>query len=319
VTLQAGDNVVFTAAGDVSTSGGAVAVTGNFGAGDATGAITMDAGTTINAGSGAITMTAPNDIKLTGLSTTHSNLPTIVAVTVTSDSGAIVDAGDTTTDIIANNVALTAANGIGSLGLLGTLETAVSRIAARNTTSGAVDILNSVGGTLTIGTVGSVVGIDNSGSNVTVVNSSPLTVADDISAGGNIVLTASDSSNPGDDIVVNATATASADTVDIKATGTVTLNAGDRITVPASATLSAIGLAAFVGDFNNQDAVASTTISIAGQIFVTAGGSPAIQVKAGAGADSVELTGTFASTRQSASTGPAMVVEGGDGLSLIHI
>jgi hypothetical protein len=85
----------------------------------------MDAGTTINAGSGQIVIRRPNNITLTGLSQPHNSLPT-VAVTVTSASGAIVDAASTATDITANNAALSAATGIGASG---TLETAVSRIA----------------------------------------------------------------------------------------------------------------------------------------------------------------------------------------------
>src|SRR2546426_6230572 len=42
-------------------------------AGDAVGAIAMNAGTTINAGSGTITMSAPGNIALTGLSTTNNS------------------------------------------------------------------------------------------------------------------------------------------------------------------------------------------------------------------------------------------------------
>src|SRR5204862_2819346 len=57
------------------------------------GAIAMNAGTTINAGSGTITMSAPGNIALTGLSTTNNSA---AAVSVSSSAGAITDAGDTT-------------------------------------------------------------------------------------------------------------------------------------------------------------------------------------------------------------------------------
>src|SRR2546428_11490023 len=69
---------------------------------DAVGAIAMNAGTTINAGSGTITMSAPGNIALTGLSTTNNSA---AAVSVSSSAGAITDAGDTTTDITAAGAA----------------------------------------------------------------------------------------------------------------------------------------------------------------------------------------------------------------------
>src|SRR3989442_8810991 len=62
----------------------------------------MNAGTTINAGSGTITMSAPGNIALTGLSTTNNSA---AAVSVSSSAGAITDAGDTTTDITAAGAA----------------------------------------------------------------------------------------------------------------------------------------------------------------------------------------------------------------------
>jgi Ca2+-binding RTX toxin-like protein len=312
VTLQAGDNVSLTATGTVATTSGNVIVTGNFGTGDAVGAITMNAASTINAGSGTITMTAPGNITLTGLTTTHNALP-VVAVTVTSASGAIVDAGNSVTDITANNAALSAATGIGASG---TLETAVSRIAARNTASNAVDILNSVSGLLTIGTVGSVVGINNSGSNVTVVNSSPLTVADDVLAGGNIVLTATDSSNSGDDLVINAQDTATTGTIQITAGGTVTLNAGDNFTMPSSATISAVGSANIVGDYNNLDSTPGTTIAVAGSVTVTSGVDPAIRIDSGAGADTLTLSGSFTA---SSGAGGSMQVNAGAGADTLNL
>src|SRR2546426_6047447 len=90
-------------------------------AGDAVGAIAMNAGTTINAGSGTITMSAPGNIGLTGLCTTNNRA---AAVSVSSSAGAITDAGDTTTDITAAGAAagttLSAAPGVGSAQSLGT-------------------------------------------------------------------------------------------------------------------------------------------------------------------------------------------------------
>src|SRR3989442_14574439 len=74
----------------------------------------------INAGSGTITMSAPGNIALTGLSTTNNSA---AAVSVSSSAGAITDAGDTTTDITAAGAAavttLSAAPGIGSAHALG--------------------------------------------------------------------------------------------------------------------------------------------------------------------------------------------------------
>src|SRR3989442_15510402 len=88
----------------------------------------MNAGTTINAGSGTITMSAPGNIALTGLSTTNNSA---AAVSVSSSAGAITDAGDTTTDITAAGAAagttLSAATGVGSAKAL---DTTVSTLVA---------------------------------------------------------------------------------------------------------------------------------------------------------------------------------------------
>src|SRR2546426_5147996 len=90
-------------------------------AGDAVGAIAMNAGTTINAGSGTITMSAPGNIALTGLSTTNNSA---AAVGRNSTGRDFTDAGDTTTDITvaraAAGTAPSAATGSGSANWAGT-------------------------------------------------------------------------------------------------------------------------------------------------------------------------------------------------------
>ena len=150
-------------------------------------------------------------------------------------AGALASADAGTTDVMATNAALIAVDGIGSIVAI---DTSVSTLAASNATSGNIQIDNGGTGLLTIGTVGSVVGVTNTAPNpasVTITNASPLTVADDVTAFGNITLTATDSGAVGDDLTVNGVDTAGTGTVIIDSTsGNVALNAGDDVLLIAT-------------------------------------------------------------------------------------
>ena len=161
--------------------------------------------------------------------------------TLTVGAGGLVDGNAGLNNISATNAALVSSGGIGSGNAI---ETAVSTLAASNTASGNIQIDNNVGGLLTIGTVGSVVGVTNTGGGVTITNVSPLTVADDVTASGTITLTATETAGPGDDLTVNGVDTATTGTVIILSNnGNVALNAGDNVvltaTIPATTRLSA--------------------------------------------------------------------------------
>jgi hypothetical protein len=146
--------------------------------------------------------------------------------------GAIVDANGGATNIVGSAAALRARNGIGSTN---PLETAVSSLAASNTLTGNIQVANSVGGLLMIGSVNGVVGVTNSAPNgqVLVTNASPLTVAANVTAPGFVSLSAADSPAAGDDLTVNAN-------VFVQSfNSSVTLSAGDDLSIGPFAVVSA--------------------------------------------------------------------------------
>ncbi|MFM7073139.1 MAG: beta strand repeat-containing protein [Planctomycetota bacterium] len=226
--------------------------------------------------------------------------------------GAISDNNGSSVNIMAGQTALSAVSGIGSGDAI---ETAVGTLAALNTSTNAISIANGVGGLLTLGTVGILVGVRNNGTHITIVNGSPLTIADDVVAGGDIALTATDSSSPGDNLVVNSADTLGTGTVEITAGGAALLRAGDDLTLNSSATVTAVGSATFAGDYNSDAGeTAMTTILLAGCVVVTATvGSPTIIVTAGAGNDTVTLSGTYTAT------GGAIQVSTGNGSDTVTL
>lgn len=265
VTIRAKQDVLFGADCDVKHNIGNISVTANATSVPNIGAVTMDSGTTIDVGSGTIDITASDPVTLAGLSTTTG---TTVAVSIASLNGAIVDAASATTDITASNAALTAAAGIGASG---TLESAVSLIAVRHTARGTVNIANNRSGLLTVGRVGSVIGMNNSAADVVLVHSgpygcaSPLTIADNAISSGNIFIAVANSTAAGDNLVINAITTGDGtNPVRLTAGGTVTLRAGDDYTLPAFATIAASGSATIVSDFGDLDASPRSCDSLSG-------------------------------------------------------
>ena len=196
------------------------------------------------------------------LSLTQAITAAAPRVLLTSTAGAIVDANAGSNNITASALGLTAVNGIGSGN---SIETAVSTLAATNSTTGNIEVTNVVGSLLTITTVGTIVGITNSAAapagEVTVTNGSPLTVAADVIAVGDIFLKALESVIPGagDDLTVNAGVSI------ISTGGNVTLEAGDNVILTAGSIVTAAGSVSIKGDCGNNDA-AGTTITINGTI-----------------------------------------------------
>ncbi|MFN9038876.1 MAG: hypothetical protein ACK5YO_21445, partial [Planctomyces sp.] len=144
ITLRADNNVTFTANGDVASGSGNVTVNADDdNSGVAGGLLTMADGGLINAGCGTITLTSDGDVTLGGLQTTNA---TATAVQVTSREGGIIDGGDSDIDIIANAagslVTLNAETGIGHGNAL---ETTAARLAATNSGSGNIQIIETDG------------------------------------------------------------------------------------------------------------------------------------------------------------------------------
>ncbi|MFN5743582.1 MAG: beta strand repeat-containing protein, partial [Planctomyces sp.] len=144
ITLRADNNVTFTANGDVTSGSGNVTVNADDdNSGVAGGLLTMADGALINAGSGTITLTSDGDVTLGGLQTTNA---TATAVQVTSREGGIIDGGDSDIDISVNAagslVTLNAETGIGHGNAL---EATVARLAATNSGSGNIQIIETDG------------------------------------------------------------------------------------------------------------------------------------------------------------------------------
>ena len=150
VSITADDAVMV--GGDITAAGlGNVTLLADVDAlaGDDSGAITQSG--LVDAGAGLIDLDAAGDISVASLTTTSgaSN-----AVTIDTSAGAIVDAGDAATDIVAAGTAvLSAASGVGTGGL-GALETTVGRL---DVSTAAGDAFLADSGDLVLGTL-SIVG-----------------------------------------------------------------------------------------------------------------------------------------------------------------
>ncbi|MBL7021666.1 MAG: S-layer family protein, partial [Nitrospinaceae bacterium] len=152
ISLRADDDIIFTAAGDLTTTSGNITVTADndLDKNGSGGALTMANGTVMNAGSGTLVLSADEDITL-GLVKTSSSSDT--AVTLTSSSGGVVDGGTafppSSTRIGGDTSAwldIDAANGrlvadlVTGFGADNAIETKVNSVDIDNSTSGKVNI-----------------------------------------------------------------------------------------------------------------------------------------------------------------------------------
>ncbi len=215
ITFLADNDITLNAAARVlSQTNGQIILTADNDA-SSSGSITMQSGSTVESQGGRIQLTADGTVALSAITTTGT-------VAIESKSAAITDNQDAIRDIVASSTVLKAATGIGSANAL---ETAVSVLAALNTDSGHIQILNDLGGALlTIGTVDGLAGVTHSGSvagDIIIANASPLTVDAPVinSSGGNIDL---ESTGPGD-LILNASVRASG------GNGNINVEAGDGI------------------------------------------------------------------------------------------
>ncbi len=214
------DNLVLTVTGATSTIGTATATPLEIDA-----AVTTTATT---AGGNIYLKDTTGDFPL-GLINAGSG-----TVDLNAAAGGITDGNTSSNNITASAASLRAVNGIGSAD---SLETAVSTLAATNSTTGDIRIANSVGGLLTIGAVNGLNGVTNTAAagQVVVTNASPLTVANNVTSSGNITLTAGETAATGDDLTINSPVTVQS------TAGAVLLQAGDNFSLPAGSRVAAFG------------------------------------------------------------------------------
>ena len=168
------------------------------------------------------------------------------------------------------------------------IDTQIDVIAASNSTTGDIQVSNSVGGLLTIGTVDGLSGITNDDDNdaddtiadgpnggvIWVTNASPIDVSSQAtpndaegvrnSAGGSVILTAADSGGAGDNLQIFAPVEA------MRGTGSLLLNAGDDLTLESNL-LTAIGSTVTLRDrAGNVDLNAGSVLSIGNNSEVSA-------------------------------------------------
>ncbi|WP_425619374.1 beta strand repeat-containing protein [Anatilimnocola sp. NA78] len=208
---------------------------------------------------GANTLTTVGDATIANVSTAAGG--GIVA------GGAIID-GDDDVNITGPNVFLRAATGIGAGS---TLETSVSAIQLFNTTSGEINVLNSVGGLLTVSDLRTLgFGARNDGGATTVVNSSPLTIAANSISVGNVTFTATDDNDApllDDDLTINGGVTVGSTTANVF------LNAGDDALINGNVSAALqVTIGVDVGDAElpaGTDATTGGVLTIANAAVIT--------------------------------------------------
>lgn len=146
-------------------------------------------------------------------------------------NGIIVDGNGSATNIVADGIAFNAQAGIGSSD---SLEINGTTIAFQNSAGGNVSLLDVTGG-VGIGTVGTLSGATNAAGAISLAANSPITIASNITASGDVTIVASES-NPAvadyDHLTVNAGIT-------VQSTGgSVTLQAGDDVRLTAGSNVS---------------------------------------------------------------------------------
>ncbi|MFO0885669.1 MAG: hypothetical protein U0894_16030, partial [Pirellulales bacterium] len=177
-----------------------------------------------------ISATAANGNITLVASTSNLTIETIAAstagntVNLTATAGAIVDGNGATANVTATNLAMSASTGIGSS--VDPIETAVSNLEA-TTGSGGIFVANA--GNLQIGGVNGIVGVNAVSGNIVVTTTGSLQNIEGVNnTNGNITLSALDAAVAGQNLTVSAAIQATA--------GSVTLNAGDNLSVNAPLT-----------------------------------------------------------------------------------
>lgn len=254
VTIQVNDSITLGENGDLTGADSFVLTL----LADA-GSITMADGAVVTSGNRGIRLEAGTDVAISSLQT-----PSGVVVLA---GGAITDNGNSDVDISAFAAALMAETGIATSA--DPLETQTSLLAA-TTTTGDIAISNT--GNLDV----SAVGIDDAGttidgaaitgggsSDIDIVTSGSLTLSENVTnaSAGEVTLTATDSAATGEDVSIGAVTVSAA-------SGGITLNIGDDLSMNAGATVSTTGDVIFNFDAGNADSGTGTSSTLAGTFTV---------------------------------------------------
>ena len=298
IDIDADNNIIFRADGDVLSSTGNVTLTADDDS-SGVGVFTMADGTTVAPGSGTIDIDAAGDVTIAALTTTDNSTS---AVQITSTAGAVVDGGDGATDITATDAAadvtIVAATGVGSTNAL---ETNVVEIDITNSVSGNIRI--SEANALNIFNIANTAPNDGSG-DTGVVSIDSGTAADGdltVLAGGTGITTVDG------DIILDANQfTATADlnidnTLTTTNTGDVTLTADDELNFAATGSVSATGPGSVSLEANTDNA-ASTG---ADDVDMVNGSS----IDAGSGSVTVTTSGTGAGATLEIANSPTLVID----------
>ncbi len=200
-------------------------------------------------------------------------------------------------DITAPQLRITANNGIGSAV---PLKTFTSVLAASNSASGDIRVLNSIPGALAIDEIDGQPGISNtaSGGAVVIRSDTLVDVRQPISAEGAVNLTTLDSAD-NNSIFITAAVASNASSV--------TISSGDNIIALASHSITAAGKITFAGDTASVD---GSTILIAATVITTATAPESISVVTGGGMDAVMISGQL---QTNATSADAIAISTGNG------
>lgn len=181
--------------------------------------------------------------------------------------GSILDADDDN-NISGPSIFLQASSGIGTA--LDPIEATVASVQLSNTTSGVIQFENSnAGGLLTIADLESLgFGVQNLAGPATIINAGPLNVAANVDALGDIALSTVDTAAVGENLTI-----ASGQAVH-SSSGSVTLSAGDNLSIVGNVTSDVATVALHI-DSGNTDVGVGASLTISGVITTPAVGGGA--------------------------------------------
>jgi hypothetical protein len=193
------------------------------------------------------------------------------ATTLVVDGDSLSQAGGS---LNVTNLVLRGLSGIGSAG---SLQTQATNLAFSNQTSGDVAIDNT--GALTVTNLDGLTSASNTGGKISVTTHSPLTISTNMTAAGDLTLTALDSASVGDNVTISAGAAV------VSTGGNLSLQAGDTVNVLGPLTVQTSNKTIILnGGFGDVDGAGAVTLS---QDLNTVNTSP--QILGGSGVDTITI------------------------------